>query len=350
MWAAFKALVQQEGTCAPSGRSSHKKEGDSKCEARTALDADRSHQKKSSKKGRKKLLDEPTTCSEGVLRNYGIENSPNPNLPLPHVTSPAVSPCKDDDRAPRIEAQAWRVRAATPKALSVWEVRRILLYEPGKETSSNGSVVSMTCSASASDDEWGQLQGWEVANAFGGPNSAGHGWGGRPDKTWEIWLGAEWGTPLQVERVKILQGENRGHSFRSGNRGASTAESVFIEAQLEDGSWGLVAGPVPINEDGWTTIQMCCAGAKRHRTSGTSNPGDFPFPSTLRVPTPALRLASPHIAQSGVHMLSDAESTASRSTGRSEAESTTSKSTRQSGKKVTFTCKDEPQAFPSLGF
>lgn len=318
MWAAFKALVQQEGTCAPSGRSSHKKEGDSKCEARTALDADRSHQKKSSKKGRKKLLDEPTTCSEGVLRNYGIENSPNPNLPLPHVTSPAVSPCKDDDRAPRIEAQAWRVRAATPKALSVWEVRRILLYEPGKETSSNGSVVSMTCSASASDDEWGQLQGWEVANAFGGPNSAGHGWGGRPDKNWEIWLGAEWGTPFQVERVKILQGENRGHSFRR-SRGPTTAESVFVEAQLEDGSWGLIAGPVPLNADGWTTIRLCCAGAKRRR----ANSGQ------CSVPTPALRIASPDEVNEAVPRLSDASSSKK--------------------KQVTFAKGSDPKAFPSLG-
>jgi len=154
MWAAFKALIQQEGTCAPSTRC---REGDSRCEivesqskAQPIFDADRSDQNKSSKKGSKSR-----EHSDDMFWN---ENEPNPNMPLPHLKSPAA-PSNEDERAPRIEAKAWRIRAAEPKALSVWEVRRLLVYEPGEETSANDSICHLTCSGSACDDEWGQLKG-----------------------------------------------------------------------------------------------------------------------------------------------------------------------------------------------
>jgi len=166
-----------------------------------------------------------------------------------------------------------------------------------------------------------------VKNAFRGPHT-GHGWGGRPDKNWEIWLGAEWGTPLQVERVKILQGEKTGHSFRPRSRGPTIAQSVFVEAKLKDGSWGLVAGPVPLNADGWTTIRLCCAGAKRRRAN-----------SSEAVPTPSLRVASPNEALSEIYH---------NGHGIPPCQSVVQKK-RSSKKKVTFAKSGDPQAFPSLG-
>lgn len=368
MWAAFKALLQQEGSCAPSSRAPPNKTGDLQCEPRTALEQDdftaslsekkgsRSHRKKrkeatstidtdanhSVKMGSKSQLKQPTKSLVDIFGEHSKENGPNPNCPLPHVKSPAETPCQIDDRAPRIEAQAWRIRAAEPKALSVWEVRRLLFYEPGKETCSNGSLQRMNCSGSASDDSWGQLPGWEMRHALGGVNTTGHGWGGRPDDNREIWLGAEWGTPLQIERVKILQGEKRGPSFRSRNRGPTTADSVFIEAQFEDKSWGLVAGPVPLNADGWTTIRLCCAGAKRRRANSIQ---EF-------VPTPALRIASPSEAAPSV---SDKESR-SPSSASTAPESTSSvkkaskaPTSTPSVKRVTFANDCDSKAFPSLG-
>lgn len=355
MWAALKQLLQQEGSCAPSSRAAHAQRGDSQCKAKPAAETadfkdsprdqkgSKSHKKKKRDFERKRdsstsQLSNTLNCKGSVeVWEHSKENGPNPNLPLPHVSSPAFSPCKDDDRAPRIEAQAWRIRAAQPKALSVWEVRRLMFYEPGKETCANNGLERMHCSASASDAVWGQLPGWEVTNALGGVHTAGHGWGGRPDDNWEIWVGAEWGTPLQIERVKILQGESRGHSFRSRNRGPTTAQSIFIEAQLEDRSWGLVAGPVPINTDGWTTIRLCCAGAKRRRANLIQN----------SVSTPALRIASPNEA---VPKVSEKEcaSPSSASTAPSTA-SGSAASGSTSSKKVTFAENCTPQAFPSLG-
>lgn len=324
MWAALKALIQQEGTCVPSQRTPRSNEEHSQNKARFTLDP---HVDKILKESESQRA-EPEKYLGGMFWHHGSENA---KQPLPHVSSPAVSPCKEDDRAPRIEAQAWRIRAAQPKALHVWEVRSLQFYEPEKEVSANSSLEFMHCSGSASDASWGQIPGWEVTHAFGGVHTdgRGHGWGGRPDKTREIWLGAEWGTPLQVERVKILQGQNRGHSFRSRNGGATTAKSVFIEAQLEDGSWGLIAGPVPINEDGWTTIRLCCAGAKRRRS--TSDQEGL-------VPTPALRVASPNQPVP----IEDTPPSRTRS-----ARAPTSRGKKS--KKVTFDSNKNLEAFPSLG-
>merc|ERR1712224_887086 len=169
-------------------------------------------------------------------------------------------------------------------------------------------------------------------HALGGVRTAGHGWGGRPDKNWEIWLGAEWVTPLQVERVKILQGENRGRTFRSRNRGPTTAESVYVEAQLEDGSWGLVAGPVPLDADGWTTIRLCCAGAKRRRANLAKG--------TVR--TPALRVASPNEA---VPKLSDKGCATQPCASTACAPTSSVKKVKQ----VTFARKSDEKTFASLG-
>lgn len=329
MWAALKALVLQEGTCAPSTREVDERESDN------------------DKEVTKSQLSKPAPCLGGTFweNHNAMERKRSPNLPLPHVSSPKGTPSQDEDRAPRIEAQAWRVRAATPKALAVWEVRALLVYEPGKEICANSSIAGMHCSASASDEEWGQLPGWEMEHALKGGHTTGHGWGGRPDQNWEVWLGAEWDIPLQVERVKILQGENRGRSFRSRNRGPTTADSVFVEAQLEDGSWGLIAGPVPLNAEGWTTIRLCCAGAKRHRASSDQG----------CVRTPALRVASPNEV---VPKLSD-KGCANPALASTACEPTSSVKKK---KKVSFARnnysqysdpnlppKCKPSAFPSLG-
>jgi len=299
MWAALKALIQQEGTCVPSTRTSQIQAGGSQPKARTASKDTAVFDDCSADKKVFSLFAEPEkqlaepACLGGM---FGLRDETN-HRPVKHVRSPAVSPDNDEnDRAPRIEAQTWRIRAAKPEALFVWEVRALLFYEPGKETCANTSLQHMSCSGSASDAEWGGLPGWEMDHALHGVHTNGHGWGGRLDKNQESWLGAEWGTPLQIERVKILQGENRGHSFRSRNRGPTTARSVFIEAQLEDGS----------------------------------------------VPTPSLRVASPNEA---VPRVSDEGCTTP------PCASTVPKRTSSAKKikKVSFAQKNDPLAFPSLG-